>query len=279
MSILFHNARTRKRRERAATGLAGDFLLRHAAESLVESMQPLTYAFPTILELGASGHLAPLLQQRTGTERVITCDIAATPAAQLVVNNELLPLAPESIDAAVSAGGLHFVNDLPGVLAQLRAALKPDGLFMATFPGPDTLRELRQVFAQIDAQQTGGITPRIAPFPDVRDAGGLLQRTGYALPVVDRELITVTYPDMFALMRELRLSGQVNMLHEQRSNFTPRRFFMAAAEHYAERFADAAGGIVATFELVTWTAWKPAANQQQPARRGSGQVSLKDVLN
>lgn len=280
-AILFHRDRVRKRRLRAARDFAAhDFLLRQAAESLAGSLEHLSYAFPLMVELGASGLLQPLIGERVGTKHYWACDIApALPGTQLVLEPEWLPFADSSIDAVVSAGGLHFINDLPGVLAQVHRALKPDGLFMATLPGPDTLRELRQVFAATDADLSGGITPRIVPFPDVRDAGGLLQRAGYALPVVDREIVTVSYENLFTLMADLRGSGQVNMLQQQLQHFTPRRFFMEAAQRYAEQFSDAEGRIRASFEIVTMTAWKPAANQQQPARRGSGQVSLTDVLN
>lgn len=280
-AILFDRARVRKRRLRALPSFAAhDFLLRQAAESLSASMEHLTYPFPTIVELGASGLLAPLLRTRAGTVRFIECDIAASfPSTAIVTDNELLPFAPDTLDAVVSAGGLHFVNDLPGMLVQVRQALKPDGLFMATLPGPDTLREMRQVFAAVDADLSGGITPRIVPFPDVRDAGGLLQRVGFALPVVDRELVTVSYENLFSLMADLRGGGQVNMLQQQLQHFTPRRFFMEAARRYAEQFSDAEGRITATFEIVTMTGWKPAATQQQPAARGSGTMSLKQALN
>lgn len=280
-AILFHRTRVRKRRERAAPGLAAHgFLLQQAAEGVLASLEHLTYAFPCMVELGASGFLAESLRQRAGTEQVIAADITpALPGTQLVIDPERLPFAADSLDAIVSAGGLHFVNDLPGLLVQARRALRPDGLFLATMPGPDTLRELRQSFAAADAALHGGITPRIAPFPDVRDAGGLLQRAGFALPVVDRELLPVSYPHLYALMDELRQAGQVNMLQQQVQHFTSRRFFEYAAQHYAQHFADAEGRITATFELVTLTAWKPASTQQQPAKRGSGQISLTQVLN
>lgn len=279
-AILFHRDRTRKRRARVAETFAGhDFLLRQMAESLADSLDSITYRFPRVVELGASGQLAPYLKQRPGTQHVWPCDIVPFPGATLVIDNELLPFAPDSLNAVVSAGGMHFINDLPGTLAQIRQALQPDGLFMAVLPGPDTLRELRQVFAASDAALHGGITPRIVPFPDVRDAGGLLQRAGFALPVVDRDIITVTYENLFALMDDLRGSGQVNMLQDQLQHFTPKSFFLDAAKRYADRFSNSEGRIVASFELVTMTAWKPAANQQQPSKRGSGQISLTQVLN
>lgn len=279
-AILFDRARVRKRRQRAAPHLATQgFLLEQAAQSLAESLQAMQYAFPQVAELGAGGALAPLLRTRPGTDHYWQCDItAALPGTQLVAD-EWLPFSENTLDAIVSAGGMHFINDLPGMLVQIRQALKADGLFMATLPGPETLRELRSVFAETDAARSGGISPRVAPFPDVRDAGGLLQRAGFALPVVDRDLVTVSYENLFALLADLRGSGQVNMLQGQRHHFTPRGFFMDAAQRYADRYSDAEGRITATFEIVTMTGWKPASSQQQPAKRGSGKISLKDALN
>ncbi len=280
-AILFHSTRTRKRRERAASNFAAhDFFHRQAATALAESLESMTYAFPRVVELGASGLLEPILRGRQGTQHYWPCDITgAMPGTQLVLDNERLPFAPDALDAVFSAGGLHWINDLPGALVQIRQALKPDGLLMATLPGPETLRELRTVFAASDAALSGGITPRVAPFPDVRDAGGLLQRAGFALPVVDRDIVTVSYDNLFALMDDLRGAGQVNMLQHQLQHFTPKSFFLDAAKRYADTFSDSEGRITATFEIVTMTAWKPAANQQQPSKRGSGQVSLTQFLN
>jgi NADH dehydrogenase [ubiquinone] 1 alpha subcomplex assembly factor 5 len=280
-AILFHRERARKRRERAAGSFAHhDFLHRQAAATLADSLESLTYPFPRVAEIGASGLLEPLIGIRAGTEHYLACDITpALPGTRVVADPERLPFAAESLDAIVSAGGMHWINDLPGALVQIAQALKPDGLFMATMPGPETLRELRQVFAASDTALSGGITPRIAPFPDVRDAGGLLQRAGFALPVVDRDIVTVSYADMFALIRDLRGAGEVNMLQHQLQHFTPKRFFMDAAERYAQQYSDHEGRVVASFEIVTLTAWKPATNQQQPAKRGSGKISLKDALN
>ncbi len=278
-AILFDRTRLRKRRQRAAADFAAtDFLLQQAAESLAESLAHLSYTFPTIVELGASGRLKPLLAHRPGTRHYYTLDSTGCFAPDILADEEWLPLAEGSCDAIVSAGALHWVNDLPGTLAQIHRALKPDGLFIATMPGPDSLRELRQVFAATDAARLGGLTSRIAPFPDVRDAGGLLQRAGFALPVVDRELVTVTYPSLWALMQELRCSAQTNMLQHQLQQFTTRGYFAEAERRYREGFMNTEGRLIATFECVTLTGWKPAANQQQPSKRGSGQLSLGAVL-
>jgi SAM-dependent methyltransferase len=282
--ILFDRARLRKRRQRASANFSQhDFLAREAATMLAESLDSIAYRFPRVAELGASGILAETIAKRPGTGMYVQCDLARGmlpgQGLRLVADEEYLPFAPESLDAIVSIDGLHWVNDLPGCFAQIHRALKPDGLFIAVMPGVETLRELRQVFAQTDAAQSGGITPRIAPFLDVRDAGGLLQRAGFALPVVDRDLLNVTYGNLFALLSDLRGSGQSNMLQQKLQHFTPRGYFMDAAKRYAENFSDSEGRLAATFELITLTAWKPAATQQQPAKRGSGKMSLKDALN
>ncbi len=279
-SILFDRTRLRKQRaRRAAQFPQHDFLLQEAAASLADSLAAITYRFPTVVELGASGHLAPLLQQRPGTVRYITCDSTTAFAPAIIADEECLPFADASLDAVLSANALHWVNDLPGCLVQIRRALKPDGLFMAILPGPDTLRELRQCFAEAEAMLSGGLTPRIAPFPDVRDAGGLLQRAGFALPVIDRDILSISYENLAGLMADLRGIAQSNMLQQRVQHFTGRGFFQLAEKIYRDRFADAEGRLTATVEFVTMTAWAPAANQQQPAKRGSGQISLTNVFN
>ena len=283
--ILFDRARLRKRRERASASFAQhDFLHREAIEGVMESLHFINRPFPTIVELGAQG---PLLKQalaaRTGTRNYITCDIAAgtlrlCDGLRVRADEERLPFAENSVDAVISILSLQWVNDLPGTLAQIRRMLKPDGLFIAVLPGGETLHELRSIFAEVESAQRGGITPRIAPFIDVRDGGALLQRAGFALPVADSDTLTVTYPHLFALMEELRGAGHVNMLQQQPQHFTPRGFFGAAAKRYAERYGDSEGQLPVTVELVTLTGWKPSANQQQPAKRGSGQISLTKAL-
>ena len=277
--ILFDRARLRKRRARTVARFPQhDFLHREAAERMADSIAYINRPFPTIVELGShSGQLTRLLDNRSGTERYITCDTAAT--GQIIADEEWLPFADQSVDAVVSCLALQWVNDLPGTLAQIHRILKPDGLFMAVLPGGESLRELRATFAAVESIRSGGVSPRVAPFIDVRDAGALLQRAGFALPVADSDNLTITYPNLFALMDDLRGSAQSNMLHGQVQHFTPRGFFLDAAKYYADHYSDAEGQLTATMELVTLTGWKPAANQQQPAKRGSGQISLRDALN
>lgn len=193
-------------------------------------------------------------------------------------HSETLPLPEASCDAMISMMGLQAVNDLPGMLIQMRRALKPDGLLLVMLPGAESLRELREAMGTAELARSGGMSPRVAPFLEVRDAGALLQRAGFALPVVDAETLSITYPDMFALMRDLRHGGQGNCLKARHQKFTPLGFFAAAADGYATRYGDADGRIPATLELLTLTAWAPHESQQQPAARGSGTVSLVDAL-
>lgn len=266
--ILFNRTRLRKRRQRAAAGMAQhDFLWREAAARAEETLSYITRAFPTVVAFGAQ-HLA----LPATTTRVIHI------GTQLVADEEALPFAENSVDAVFCLLNLHWVNDLPGTLAQIHRMLKPDGLFLAMMPGGESLRELRAIFAATEADLYGGIHPRVAPFIDVRDAGALLQRAGFALPVADSELLTISYPHLFALMEDLRGAGEVNMLQQQVQHFTPRSFFTEAAMRYAAQYGDAEQRITATVELITLSGWKPAPTQQQPAPRGSGQYSLRAAL-
>jgi len=274
--ILFDRAQLRKRRARAGNRfLQHDFLWREAALRAEESLSFITRTFPAMVGFGCHA-----LAQRAGTQHFFHCsDTSGLPTpTHLITDEERLPFAENSVDALISLLSLQWVNDLPGTLAQIQRMLKPDGLFFAILPGGETLRELRQVFAETESARSGGITPRISPFIDVRDGGALLQRAGFALPVADSELLAVSYEHMFALMDDLRGCGATNMLQQKRQHFTPRGFFTDAATRYKNSFSDGEGRLTATVEFITLTGWKPAANQQQPARRGSGKMSLKDVL-
>jgi NADH dehydrogenase [ubiquinone] 1 alpha subcomplex assembly factor 5 len=209
-------------------------------------------------------------------------DISGRPDAMnaALLEAETLQPAPagEAYDLITSAGGLHWVNDLPGMLAQINRALSPDGLFIGVLPGGQTLKELRQSFEQAELALSGGISPRISPFLDVRDGGALLQRAGFALPMADSELICVEYDEPLKLLADLRGMGEANALVSSAKHFMPRALLMAAMEHYRNHFSNESGRVVASFELVTLMGWKPHASQPKPAPRGSAQVSLKDAL-
>ena len=203
----------------------------------------------------------------------------AAPAVwRVAADEEALPFADASLDLVVSALALQGVNDLPGVLVQISRALKPDGLFMAALFGGDTLSELRQSFAQAEAEIEGGASPRVAPFADVRAMGALLQRTGFALPVTDTERITVRYASLLSLLRDLRRMGATNALAERRRLPLRRPTLLRAMEVYGERFADPDGKVRATFEIVWVSGWAPDASQQQPLRPGSAKTRLADAL-
>ncbi len=196
----------------------------------------------------------------------------------LVGDEEALPLAPGSIDLFASALALQWTNDLPGALIQIRAALRPDGLLLAAMTGGSTLAELREALTAAESELRGGASPRVMPAADVRDLGALLQRAGFALPVADREVLTVRYDSAFDLFRDLRAMGAANALPERERRPAGRGLFLRAAEIYAERFSDPDGRIRATFEIVSLSGWAPHESQQQPAKRGSGKVSLAEAL-
>jgi SAM-dependent methyltransferase len=187
-------------------------------------------------------------------------------------------LASASLDLAVSALAFQFVNDLPGVLAQIRRALKPDGLLLAALIGGDTLNEFRQSFAAAEAEREGGVSPRVAPFADLRDIGGLLQRAGLALPVTDVDRVVVRYDNAFALMHDLRRMGATNILNERRRAPTRRATMLRMAALYGERFADPDGRIRATFDIVWLSAWAPHESQPKPLRPGSATASLEEAV-
>ena len=205
-------------------------------------------------------------------------DFEADDDGDLVCDPETLPFAPDSFDLVASCLALQFADDLPGVLAQARRALAPDGLFLAALLGGDTLTELRQSFAIAEAEIDGGVSPRVMPFADARALGSLLQRAGFALPVVDVDRVTVRYDTPLGLMRDLRAWGATNALAERSRRPLRRVTLSAALEAYAARFADADGRVRATFEIVWMSGWAPHANQQKPMKPGSAKARLADAL-
>jgi SAM-dependent methyltransferase len=196
----------------------------------------------------------------------------------LAADEETLPFAEASFDAVFSLLSLHWVNDLPGALVQIRRALKPDGLFLAALLGGETLTELRGALMQAEIEEEGGAGPRVSPFADVAQAGGLLQRAGFALPVADVDSITVSYPDAFRLMQDLRGMGETNAVAAHRRTASRRATLMRAAALYSERHADQDGRLPATFQVVYLTAWAPHESQPQPLRPGSAKARLADAL-
>jgi SAM-dependent methyltransferase len=268
--ILFDRALLRARQARALLGAPATFLLDRVAEDMAERVHAVLREFRTAADIGTEGdQLRNALAGRVGElTRIALPDIESEP----------LPLAAESLDLAASALALQFVNDLPGVLAQIRRALKPDGLLLAAMIGGDTLTELRQCFAAAEAECEGGVSPRVAPFADLRDVGALLQRAGFALPVTDVDRIVVRYDSAFALMADLRRMGATNVLVERRRTSTRRATMLRMAQIYGERFADPDGRIRATFEVIWLSGWAPHESQQQPLKPGSAKASLAEAV-
>jgi len=256
-----------------------DFLLARAAEDLADRLLPVMRDFPLAFDLATPGDRASgVLKAQSGIGQVIRMAPLAGLGGDLVGDLEALPFAEGRAALIVSLLALQSVNDLPGAFIQIRRALKPDGLFLACLLAGQSLHELRTALAAAEEEILGGASPRVAPFADLRDLGGLLQRAGFALPVTDIDALTVRYSHMFALLHDLRAMGGGNALVHRSRQPTPRAVFFRAAEIYAERFADPDGRIRATFELVWLSGWSPHESQQQPLRPGSAKARLADAL-
>ncbi len=281
--LIFDRRLLRGRLQRAVAGGAEHFLLARAATDLVDRLAPVQREFRAVLDFGTPGPalaaaLSRALPQATITRAAPLPERESEQWQRVVADEERLPFADGSFDLAVSLLSLHAVNDLPGVLIQVRRALKPDGLFLGGLLAGQTLTELRTVLTAAEIELTGGASPRVAPFSDLRDLGGLLGRAGLALPVTDSDPLTVRYRSMFALMDDLRSMGAANVLHERSRKPMTRRLLARAAELYAERFSDPDGRIRATFETVWMLGWAPHESQQKPLKPGSAKMRLADAL-
>jgi len=266
--LLFDRALLRTRQHRALRGEPASFLLDRVTEDMEERLHAVLRDFADVADIWTPGE-ALRTPSRDRFKSVTRIDLS---------EQETLPLQPESLDLVVSALAFQFVNDLPGVLAQIRRVLKPDGLLLAAMIGGDTLTELRQSFAAAEAELEGGVSPRVAPSADLRDIGALLQRAGFALPVTDVDRVVVRYDSAFALMADLRRMGATNVLVERRRTPTRRTTMLRMAQLYAERFADPDGRIRATFDLIWLSGWAPHASQQQPLKPGSAKASLAEAV-
>jgi NADH dehydrogenase [ubiquinone] 1 alpha subcomplex assembly factor 5 len=284
-SDIFDRALLQRRRTRAAPRAgAHDFLLRHVGEDHAERLAIIRRTFAVALNLGAhTGTLSRRLRQLDQIGLMIDADASAAMLAHcdgplLCADEEYLPFGTATLDLVVSGLALHLVNDLPGALIQIRHALKPDGLFLATLLGAGSLVELREALLIAETDLEGGAAPRVAPLADIRTLGGLLQRAGFALPVADADTVRATYPDPIALMHQLRAMGTSNALAREFRKPLTRRVLMHACEIYAERHPAPNGGVFASFEFVTLTGWAPAPTQQKPLRPGSATTRLADAL-
>lgn len=272
---IFDRLLYRERRIRAAAKPADDpFLARDAASQMALRLQAVNRRFEKALYLNSREQGFDSLQPLAK----IWVRAGYGEGSFVIAGEEALPFAPESFDLIVSVLSLHAVNDLPGALVQIRRALKPDGLFVASLFGGDTLQELRIAFAAAEVEIFGGASPRVAPFAGVKDLGGLLQRAGFALPVADVERTMVRYRELPRLFADLRALGETNALCARRKNFLPRRILARLAAEYRERFPDLDGRYPATFEIVNLTGWAPHESQQVPLKPGSAKMRLADVL-
>jgi SAM-dependent methyltransferase len=263
--VLFDRALLARRLARAKKLGPATFLLDRVCEDMAERLAAVNRSFAEVVDIWTPGAGLSLPGLKVGH-----LDISS--------GDERLPLAPAWLDLAVSALAFQFVNDLPGVLAQIRRALKSDGLLLAALIGGDSLSELRQSFAAAEAEIEGGVSPRVVPFADLRDIGGLLQRAGLALPVTDVDRVVVRYDNAFALMNDLRRMGATNILLERRHAPTRRATMLRMAEIYTQRFSDPDGRIRATFDIVWLSAWAPHESQPKPLRPGSATASLEQAV-
>ncbi|MBD8688631.1 MULTISPECIES: methyltransferase domain-containing protein [unclassified Rhizobium] len=285
MDIVFDTGLIEKNRMRAwrSRDDKAAFLLDITAEELADRIAIIERHFDNAVELhGATGITAKRLLEtgKVGSVNRVEIDAAFADGNEplLVAPIEHVPLEPQSQNLVVSPLSLHLTNDTPGTLIQIRRALKPDGLFMAAIPGAGTLQELRDVLLSTEAEMSGGASPRVIPFADVRDVGALLQRAGFALPVTDTETYTVRYDSILPLMRDLRAMGMANPMMGRSKRPLNRSFLMRAAELYAERYSDPDGRIRATFSIIFVSGWAPHESQQKPLRPGSAKTRLADAL-
>jgi SAM-dependent methyltransferase len=275
---VFDRGVVRRHRDRAAASVpAVAPILVDAAERLLDRLDDITRPFTRALDVGGRGVVAPMLRARE--IETVSCDLSPAMAARagapgVAADEEALPFADGAFDLVVASLSLHWVNDLPGALIQLRRALRPDGLLLASLPALGSLAELRVALTEAETALTGGASPRVSPFPDLRDCAALLQRAGFALPVADVEETTLLYADRLALLRDLRAAGETNAVSLRDRRIPPRALFPAALANLPNRD----GRARVTLRLAMMTGWAPSPTQQQPLKPGSATASLADAL-
>jgi SAM-dependent methyltransferase len=271
---IFDRAAYRRRRARERAVGSDQFLVREAAEQLSTRIASINRCFASALDLNTRAQSFEILRSsaqnwtRSGSADQV----------DIVADEEFLPFTDATFDLVTSVLSLHAVNDLPGTLLQISRVLKPDGVFLAALFGGETLHELRLAFTAAEAAALGGASPRVAPFADMRDLGGLLQRAGFTLPVVDVERTTVCYSEPIRLMADLRAFGETNVLVQRRPNFLSRRLLAAVMSEYSQRFSDGRGRVSATFDIIYLIGWAPDDSQPKPLRPGSAKTRLSDIL-
>ncbi|MGY8937806.1 MAG: methyltransferase domain-containing protein [Alphaproteobacteria bacterium] len=283
---IFDRTLIRRRRDRASVEFHRyDFLFQEIATRLTDRLEDIQRTFPIALDLGChAGAIANVLPRRSAVDWLAHSDISfrmakCAASTALVADEEALPFADNAFDLVLSNLSLHWVNDLPGALTQIQHVLKPDGLFLATILGGDTLVEFRDCLLSAESEILGGASPRISPMVALGDAAGLLQRAGFALPVADSDTINVTYDNAFKLMADLRGMAEANAIRERTQRFTPRSVFMRAAKLYQDRYSGPEGRINTTFEVIYLHGWSPHDSQQKPLRPGSASQRLADALD
>jgi SAM-dependent methyltransferase len=280
---IFDRKQLRLRARRARMLGPATFLLDRVADDMIDRLAAVARRFDIAADLGTPADV--LRRQLVGYPSIGTL-VAAIPSPPSVANagptvvcdEEALPFGAASLDLVVSALALQSVNDLPGTLIQIRRALKPDGLFLAALLGGETLSELRASFVAAESEIEGGVSPRVWPFVDVREAGVLLQRAQFALPVTDIDRVTVRYASPFALMEDLRRMGATGILADRRRTPLRRATLMRMVEIYARDYSDRDGRVRATFDILWLSGWAPHASQQQPLKPGSARARLADAL-
>ena len=274
---IFDRDLIKQRRARALKNFSDhDFLFEWSKNQISDRLMDVTRNFDLALHIGGR---CPISSKHSKINHLWTMDITDQNAdGYIQASEEFLPFATQSLDMVMSNLCLHSVNDLPGTLLQIRQSLKPDGLFLASMLGGETLHELRQVLTDTELELYGGISPRISPFADKPQMGDLLQRAGYALPVVDSDIITVTYDNVFKLFADLRGMGESNTILARNKTPVGKEFFMRAAQLYHERHSEPDGRIVASFEVIFLLGWAPHQSQQKPLKPGSAKHSLAEAL-
>jgi SAM-dependent methyltransferase len=276
---IFDRDLLRARQRRAAALGPATFLLDRVAEEMVDRLAVVLRAFEHAADLDTPADTIRTALVASGkVPSLERASIVSEAGLEVMVDKQAQPFADGSLDLVVSGLALQFVNDLPGAFIQMRRALKPDGLLLAAMIGGDSLAELREAFAQAESEVEGGLSPRVLPFADIRELGTLMQRVGFALPVVDSDRVTVRYGSPIALMRDLRAMGATNILIERRRTPLRRATLRRMIEIYAERFADSDGRLRATFEIVWLSGWTPHESQQKPLKPGSATRRLADAL-
>lgn len=284
--IIFEDFAIRAQRNKCANDFeAYNFLARLCNDRICERLEDIKRSFENVLILGGrdSAYLRDKLLN-IGAQFIVISDIAENFLTSgdnsecIQAREDMLPFATDSFDLVISSTGLHSVNDLPGALLQINRVLKADGVFLGVFPGGETLFELRSSMAQAEMQISGGMSPRIFPMADKQDAGALLQRAGFHLPVVDSETLTVTYENAFRLLKDLKGMGESNVLSARHKAIPPKTLFPLMNEIYANEFQETDGRIPATFEFIFMIGWAPHESQQKPLARGSAKKRLSDAL-